>query len=138
MSSDMLSILQNAFFTILGGLISGLIGLFIEDKRRKNEKREKHFQEIKEQCLKPLRDELLYLHDMFEFGESKIPDIHSMEETLESGIHWWDYYSIKTWCDKILFEDLRNHFSDLAKNLEEVEKRIRHEYPEFYKNILNL
>ncbi|MGC9086873.1 MAG: hypothetical protein ACP5IT_11835 [Thermoproteota archaeon] len=74
-------------FSILGGLISKLIDFFIEDKRRKNEKREKHFQEIKEQCLKPLRDGLLRLRGEFEFGESKVPDIRLMETILEGDIH---------------------------------------------------
>ncbi|MGC9015028.1 MAG: hypothetical protein ACP5KW_11690, partial [Thermoproteota archaeon] len=126
-------------FSILGGLISKLIDFFIEDKRRKNEKREKHFQEIKEQCLKPLRDGLLRLRGEFEFEESiRMPIFRLMETILEGDIHWWDNYSLKIWCDKTLFEDLRNHFPDLAKNLEEVEKRIRYNYPEFYKNILSL
>jgi hypothetical protein len=89
--------------------------------------------------LKPLRDGLLRLRGEFEFGESRrMPIFRLMETILEGDIHWWDNYSLKIWCDKILFEDLRNHFPDLAKNLEEVEKRIRHEYPEFYKNIISL
>jgi hypothetical protein len=138
MSSELFSILQQFIGTILGGLISGLIGLWVENKRRSNEKREKHFQELKEHCLTPLRDELLRRHDEFEFRESKVPDTHLIEETLKRDVHWWDYYSLKSYCDKILFEDLSNHFPDLVNKLIELEKRIKQDYPKFYENILSL
>jgi len=40
--------------TILGGFISGLVGLFLHRKRLKDEVKRKHLEEIKEKCLKPL------------------------------------------------------------------------------------
>jgi hypothetical protein len=61
-----------------------------------------------------------------------------MEETLKRDIHSWNNYSLKYHCDEILFEDLSNHFPDLVNKLKEVEKRIRQDYSEFYRNILNL
>jgi hypothetical protein len=138
MSSELFSILQQFIGTILGGLISGLIGLWVENKRRANEKREKHFQELKECCLTPLESELSYFcYECFEFREDEIPNAHQMEETLKKDIHWWDYYSLDC-CNKILFEDLSNHFPDLVNKLTELEKRIKQDYPKFYENILNL
>jgi hypothetical protein len=137
MSPETSSVLQQFIGTILGGLISGIIGLWIENKRRANERREKHFQELKERCLTPLKVELSRLYNCFEYSEGSIPDVDQMEETLKS-IRWWDYYSLKNCCDGILFEDLSNHFPELAKKLEEVENGIKQKYPEFYKNILGL
>ena len=138
MSSELFSILQQFIGTILGGLISGLIGLLIENKKRANEKKEKHFRELKYNCLILLENELSRLHEYFEFGEGKLPNAIQMDETLKRDVHWWDNYSLKNYCDKILFEDLSNHFPDLVNKLKEVEKRIRQDYSEFYRNILNL
>jgi hypothetical protein len=139
MPPELLPILQQFIGTILGGFISGLVGLWVENRRRRNERRERHFQELKERCLKPLRKELRNLCEHFEFEEGKTP-VRLMEETLESDIHWWDYYSLKrsARCDEILFEDLPNHFPGLASRLAEVERRVKQDYPEFYREILCL
>lgn len=124
------------FGAVLSGLIAFVVNILIERKKKRNEKREKHLQELKENCLKPLRDELSRLREHFEFNENKNP--YLLKDTLESGIHWLDDYSLKNHCDKVLFDDLPNHFPELAGKLAEVERRLKQGYPEFCREILGL
>ncbi|MGB9693574.1 MAG: hypothetical protein ACPLYF_01885, partial [Fervidobacterium sp.] len=59
--------------TILGGLISGMVGLFIEERRRKNDAKIKHFEDLKRECLMPIRAELYKWRECFKFSESRPP-----------------------------------------------------------------
>jgi len=127
--SDLMSMFLG---TILGGLISGFIGIFLDEWRRRNEAREKHFQDIKEHCLKPIREELLNLRSSFEFSEDKIRGPSYFEQLLKDDIHWWDYFSLRGE-DEVLLDDLVNHFEKLASKLKEVEEKVKSSYPVYLK-----
>jgi len=81
---------ENIVFTILGGLITGFIGLLIEQWREGIRLRMKHFEDIKHKCLEPIRDELCRLRKYFDFGEGG-PEWSSsnISQLLTSEIRWW-------------------------------------------------
>jgi hypothetical protein len=111
---------ENAFFTILGGFIASLSGIIIEELRERKELRNKHFEDIKQKCLEPILDRLYDLRGYFEAKESI--DLESyLHDYLKSDFHWWDYFSFKTRADKLLYEDLKNHYSDLYEKLQIIE-----------------
>jgi hypothetical protein len=74
---ELLSVFQQFIGDIFGVILSRLTDLvdniLIERKKRKYERRKEHLQELKENCLKPLRDELSRLREHFEFNENKNP-----------------------------------------------------------------
>jgi hypothetical protein len=51
---------ENIIFTILGGLITGLIGLLIEQWRERVRLR-RYFRDIKHMCPKPILEEIYRL-----------------------------------------------------------------------------
>jgi len=57
--------------TILGGLISGIIGVLLEHLRVKNEARKKHFHDLKENCIRPLKNELTSVLNCFKRFEER-------------------------------------------------------------------
>ena len=57
---------------ILGGLISGFIGVLLEHLRVKNEARKKHFHDLKESCIRPLKNELTSISNSFTRFEEKL------------------------------------------------------------------
>jgi len=71
---------ENITFTILGGLITGLIGLLIEQWRERIRLR-RHFRDVKHKYLKPTLEELYRLRIYFEFesgpkwSSSNIPQL---------------------------------------------------------------
>jgi len=120
---------------ILEGFISNLVALLIEDRRRKKEVREKHFNEIKNNCLVPLERELNRLLQYFEFREGLFPDFYSYDfcKQLKEEFHWWDRYSVEevSQADRILFDDLPNHFENLYEKILEVDNLVKKDYPRF-------
>lgn len=135
--------LPDVISMILGSLISGLVGvltaILIERYRRRLESRNEHFKDIKTRCLEPILEELSSLKQNFELGESRPPPrTLKIEELLKSEISWWKYYSLARRVDSLLYEDLPNHYKDLASKLEEVQKLIPIEYPKFLKAVKDL
>jgi len=132
--------LSNAVYTIIGALIAGIIGILVERYRRGMEVKDRHFNEIKEECLKPILTSLEKLTRNFEFGETHPPSRLDIEELLRRSIHWWDRFSFKgsMGVNPLLYEDLPNHFKDLAKLLEDVEMSFRKVYQQFLQAVLNL
>jgi hypothetical protein len=120
---------ENIIFTILGGLITGLIGLLVEWWRERTRLRRKHFRDIKRKCLKPIRDELYKLRRYFEFGEGG-PEwtSSSIFQLLRSEIRWWEFFSFSSRGNPILYEDLKNHYGELYQDLQYIERWVRNEY----------
>ena len=125
--------------TMLGGLISGLIGYILERLRIKNELRTKHFEDIKKNCLQPLRTELMHLLSSFEFNESSSLTPESLKELIDADPKWWESFSLKERIGNIpLFNDLRNHFVKLHEKLCTIDTLVISKYPEFIENAIKL
>jgi hypothetical protein len=126
---------ENAVFTVLGGLIAGLLGILADWWREGRRLRNRHFEDIKRSCLEPILKELYRLKGYFMLGESgpSWGGSYDVEELLEPDIHWWENFSFKKGLDvdTLLYEDLENHYPDLYKDLRNIEERIRTEYVEY-------
>ena len=118
---------------LLGGLISGLIHWLLYKRKESEEVRKRHFEELKQKCIKPLIEELSKLKESFDISENTSFDYYL--EASQRDIKWWDCYSLKQRVeDELLYEDLRNHFKDLYNELEHIEKHIVKElYPKYVK-----
>ena len=124
--------------TILGGFISGLVGLFLHRKRLKDEVKRKHLEEIKEKCLKPLEKELKQLSSNFDISERT--SLKAFCEAVSEEITWWKIYSLERRVhDKILYRDMKNHFKKLVEKLNEIENKvIKINYPKFAELLCNI
>ena len=130
---------DNIIFTILGGLISGLVGLFIEWWRERIRLKKKHFKDIKRKCLKPILEGLHDLRKEFEFREGGPEwDLVKLRETLKSEFRWWEFFSFKRYADTLLYEDLRNHFPDLYQELQNIELWVKNEFMTYLQSIYEL
>jgi len=112
------------FFTILGGFIASLSGIIVEELRERKELRNKHFEDVKQKCLEPILNRLYELRSYFEADESidwKSLCSHDHLNYLKSDFHWWDYFSFKSCANKLLYEDLKNHYPDLYEKLQIIE-----------------
>jgi len=125
--------------TILGGLISGFVGVFLEHLRVKNEASKKHFHDLKESCIRPLKNELTFILNSFTRFEEKLVRSGTYREMLERKVKWWEDYLIKRRIgNPVLFDDLGRHFKGLPERLREIEDFFRENYPEFLKSIFEL
>jgi hypothetical protein len=109
-----------------------------EEKRRL---KEEHFTEIKNRCLKPLLEELKRLKNHFNLGEGGPEwNIYNISEELGQEIQWWKLFSFKNGfnVDQLLYEDLKNHYPNLYRDLESVETWIKTKFAEYLQAILNL
>ncbi|MEM4004311.1 MAG: hypothetical protein QXM43_01600 [Desulfurococcaceae archaeon] len=130
----------NAVYTVLGGLISGLVGWFLESRRRKNDAMLKHFDDIKNECLEPLKRELVDLCARFGYVEGHLPTHEVLDIVREEKVsvpsedpRYWANYSFGNICNKVLYDDLVNHFPSLSKALAELEEEVRAGVPELFK-----
>jgi hypothetical protein len=123
--------------TILGGLISGLIGLLLERKRRKDQVLAKHFEEIKKDVLQPIIERHKYDDLQFELREDTV-SYDSLYKQLGQDIHWWDYFSLRSGADNVLYEDLHNHFKDLTEKILQFEQAIKSNTPIFLKRLCDI
>jgi len=125
--------------TILGGLISGVIGILLEHLRVKNEARMKHFRDLKETCINPLKEELTSILSKFKrFDEDTIASV-IYERMLKRKIKWWENYSIKRSIgNPVLFDDLGRHFKGLPEKLREIETFLKEKYPKLIEDLREL
>ena len=133
MGQDIISTLYNAIYAVLGGFISGLVGIAIERRRERKRSELKHFNVLKSKVLKPVLNELAELKSYFMFGEGgPILSSQRLDEELNSEFTWWKYYSLvdRIRVNRDLFEDLKNHFPKLYNDLKHVENWMRTKYPE--------
>jgi len=155
---------ENAIHTILGGLIAGSVGLAIEIRRERKERRTKHFKDIKEKCLVPLFRRLDNLKKEFTFGESGLSGSRfRMEKRMKKKLlkldnPWWKTFSFKEapfeyflkqeknmilnkleiGSYKILYEDLKNRYPEFYRDLQELESLIKTKYEEYLQSIHRL
>jgi hypothetical protein len=133
--------LWNVVFTIIGGLVAGFAGLLVEWRRKEIEIRDKHFQDIKHNCLEPILKQLSELREHYEFRESKYLTQYDIENLLKSDICWWEYFSFKDRLNKanaLLYDDLLNHYRELSQKLDAVQKSFKTDYPKFLQANHNL
>ena len=132
---------EDALFTILGDFMATLGGILVEWWREERKLREKHFEDIKEMCLDPLLQKLDDLKREFVFGESG-PRWSSLEieELHNSDVRWWELFSFKSTCgiNPLLYEDLKNHYVELYKELQELEWLIKAKYAMYLRAALKL
>jgi hypothetical protein len=127
---------ENIILTLLGGFLASFSGILVEWWRESRRIRERHFEDIKDRCLKPLLEELYNLKGNFEFGEIRgIWRVQDLEEYLKSDIRWWEYFSLKNRVHILLYEDLKNHYPDLSRDLQNIETWIRSNYVEYLQSI---
>ena len=134
MGQDIISTLYNAIYTVLGGFISGLVGIALERRRERKRTELKHFNVLKSKVLKPVLNELAELKSYFMFGEGgSILSSQRLDEELNSEFTWWKYYPLvdRARVNRDLFEDLKNHFPKLYNDLKYVESWMRTKYPEY-------
>ena len=131
LSERIYDIILTILGTIIGGLISGGIGLGLYKRRLKDEVKRKHLEEIKEKCLKPLVEELRRLSSRFDISERV--SLKNYCEMASNEINWWENFSFRNSVhDKILYEDLSNHFKKLIDKLNKIENEvIKTNYPRF-------
>jgi hypothetical protein len=136
--------LENAFSTFLGALAGGLAAsisvMLVERWREGRRLRNRHFEDIKSKCLKPILEELDKLKGYFMPGEREcFGGSHDVERILKSDVRWWENFSFKRGdVEALLYEDLENHYPDLYKKLQNVEKLVRTEYVEYLRTALKL
>jgi hypothetical protein len=130
---------ENIVFTILGGLITGFIGLLIEQWREGIRLRRKHFEDIKHKCLEPIRNKLLELRMYFDFWEVG-PEWSSsnISQLLTSEIRWWEFFTFSSRAHPLLYEDLKNHYRELYQDLKHIEGWVRSEYAAYLRAIHEL
>lgn len=134
LEQDIINVLYNTIYTVLGGFISGLVGIAIERYRERKRAELKHFNILKSKVLKPVLNELVELKDCFMFGEGgPILSSQRLDEELNSEFTWWKHYSLvdRANVNRDLFEDLKNHFPKLYNDLKYVENWMRTKYPEY-------
>jgi hypothetical protein len=133
---------ENAVFTVLGGLIAGFSGILVEWWRENRKLRDRHFEDIKRRCLEPILKRLYDLKGNFVFGESgpEWTGSYEIEKLLASDVHWWESFSFKDGfgADALLYEDLKNHYPDLYRDLQNIEKRLRAGYTEYLQAVYEL
>jgi len=135
--SLLLEQLVNAVYTILGGLIAGLVGWLLESRRRKYNAMLKHFDDIKRECLEPLKSKLIDLRGRFGYVEGHLPT-HEVLDIVSGAkvsvdMRYWTDYSFRNVTNRVLYDDLVNHFPSLSKALTELEEEIRVRVPELLK-----
>ena len=122
---------EDFVFTVLGGFIASFSGILTEWWRENRRLRDRHFDDIKHKCLEPILNRLSDLKHSFVFGESG-PEwgLHEIEKLLKSDVHWWESFSFKggLGANQLLYDDLKNHYPDLYRDLQDVEKRVRAGY----------
>jgi hypothetical protein len=130
-----------SIISILIAALSIISWLLIEQWKERRRLKEKHFTEIKDGCLKPLLEELKRLKNYFNLGEGGPEwDQYNISEELGQEIRWWKLFSFKNGfnVDQFLYEDLKNHYPNLYRDLENVETWIKTKYAEYLQAILNL
>jgi len=129
---------ETALLTVLGGFLASLSGLLVEWWRESRRLRDRHFEDIKRNCLEPILEELSRLRRYFEFSEGGPRwSVSSIEESLRSEIRWWELFSFRD-VDKLLYEDLRNHYPDIYEGLENVKVWVRTRFAEYLQAIRDL
>jgi hypothetical protein len=128
--------------SILGAVLSIIfLRFFIERWKENIRLKEKHFTDIKNNCLIPLRNSLSELKGYFELGEGGPEwDPYNIFAELKQENPWWRLFSFKNrfGVDPLLYEDLKNHYPNLYRDLENVETWIKTKYAEYLQAILNL
>jgi hypothetical protein len=132
---------ENLVYTLIGGLIAIFSVLVSEWWKERISRRKIHFEDLKHKCLEPILNRLLELKQYFIFKEGGVDwsrDVIYKE--LRSDIRWWEYLTFKnsSGADPLLYEDLKNHYPDLYKCLEDVEKLFKNKYVEFLQEVYNL
>jgi hypothetical protein len=115
--------------------------LFIERWKENRRINKKHFTDIKNNCLIPLSNSLSELRHYFELGEGGPEwDPYNISAELKQENPWWRLFSFKNRfdVDPLLYEDLKNHYPNLYRDLENVETWIKTKYAEYLQAILNL
>jgi gas vesicle protein len=140
--SMVLEALKQIIPMILGALISAVIGalnsIYIDKRKAKTDRKNKHFQDLQRDCLSPLKGELLKMRGHFEYnGDKHPPPAYYYENLLSKEVPWWDSYSLRK-VGGLLFEDLVNHFSDLYNRLVKIDSDFKNKYPSFIRAVANL
>jgi hypothetical protein len=118
-------------------MITGVIGILIENRRYKNELRVKHLDSIKEKCLTSLLQRLKELHDEYSLVEQRY-DVTVLRERLQDGNHWWEGFSLQGKSDKVLYRDLGNHFKTVPEKLRQTESVVSSATPLYLQGVLDL
>jgi len=133
---ELLEHVLNAVYTVLGGLIAGLVGWLLESRRRRYDAMLKHFDDIKKECLEPLKRELIDLCGRFGYVEGRLPTYEVLDVVSGAKVNAdtrWADYSFRNVVNRVLYDDLVNHFPSLSKALTELEEDIRVVVPELLK-----
>lgn len=131
------STLLDFLLVFLGGMITGIIGLLLENHRRRSERRSNHLDSIKELCLMPIYQALSRLLAEYDLVESKY-EATLLKEMLQGRYQWWEGFSLQDKSDRALYRDLANHFRDLPSILKKTEDCISSMTPLYFQSVLNL
>ncbi len=136
--SHMDLILQITIISIAAGTIA--LAILIPRIARDLRARKEHLEKLKKHCLEPLLQgsgvivlgEPSSLPDIERFF--KIPGTEDLDPTwiqCPSQPDWHRSFSLARLCPKHLYRDLENHWPDLYRKLEEIERLVRETYPRF-------
>jgi len=115
--------IQSFIGALLGGIISGLINWLLYKRKEIAEARKKHFEELKEYCIRPLLNALSDLMRNFNIEESLYFDYYL--EAPSRDVKWWENFSFEGGVrNKLLYEDLRNHFKGFYEELKHIEEYV--------------
>gem|GEM_PF-3725235 len=116
--------MTDVIVSVISGFFGGYFSIYLAER---TEKRKTHFKDIKDNVLKPISEELKMLIQRLEIWEDR--SIESLIKYVENDIKWTDVFSLKNRVlDEGLYEDLKNHFPELAKKYELVNAVIRKDY----------
>lgn len=121
------------FLVIIGGVISGLVGLIVERQSRRHDKRDKHLDNMKDECLGPLKNRLELIRldlDFKQLGQDLQQPAHFSFDRNK----WWQISSLNSRIDEIdnlvdpvLYSDLNTHFPELVVSLNNLQTTLQKE-----------
>lgn len=140
---DLISLIESAAFTVLGGLVAGGVGYLAMIVSLREQRRQRHLEEHKSN-LKAVGEALDQIFGevwVFVYGadnlklprppfgnEKRVPNIQIRNEPIALDISnpfSGDGQAIQVGIDTTLFDDVRAHFPELSKMLEETEREVK-------------
>ena len=124
-------------------ILFSLIKEWIDERLKgKEERSKKHLEDLKNECINPIREYLSDLKSSYMISERGSEwTIDEIKKELNHSTKWWNNFSFRNstyGLNERLYEDLINHFPELYRCLENIEIWIRTKHEELLTAVLKL